>query len=135
IGFGNPNANAEFKGQKEIERLFSPEFRNRLDATITFSPLTQEIMLKIVDKFMIELNDQLLAKKVDLTLSAEARKYLAKKGHDSKFGARPLARVIQTEIKDKLSNEILFGELVKGGRVRVGVEEDHLTFDWSERGA
>ena len=87
-------------------------------------------MERIVDKFIVEVNGQLTSKGVRLILTQKARVWLAKKGHDPKFGARPLARVIQTDIKDKLSNEILFGELTKGGEVQVDVSEDQLTFSW-----
>jgi ATP-dependent Clp protease ATP-binding subunit ClpA len=130
IGFGNPQGDTESKGQRAVERFFSPEFRNRLDAIVTFSSLDRSIMERIVDKFIVEVNGQLASKGVRLILTQNARTWLAKKGHDSKFGARPLARVIQTEIKDKLSDQILFGELTKGGDVQVDVSEDQLTFSW-----
>ena len=130
IGFGNPQGDTESKGQRAVERFFSPEFRNRLDAIVTFSSLDRSIMERIVDKFIVEVNGQLASKGVRLILTQNARTWLAKKGHDSKFGARPLARVIQTEIKDKLSDQILFGELAKGGEVQVDVSEDQLTFSW-----
>jgi ATP-dependent Clp protease ATP-binding subunit ClpA len=86
-------------------------------------------MEMVVDKFIFELNGQLSAKKVNLKISPEVRTWLAQKGHDPQYGARPLARVIQTEIKDALSDEILFGKLRKGGEVRLGLEDDKLTFD------
>ncbi|MDM8517458.1 ATP-dependent Clp protease ATP-binding subunit ClpA [Desulfobacterales bacterium HSG16] len=130
IGFGSSEFDAEGKGKKAIELFFSPEFRNRLDSIITFKSLSVEIMKKVVDKFIVELNEQLAAKKIMLTLSDKARAYLAKKGHDPRFGARPLGRVIQTEIKDILSDEILFGQLEKGGTVRVGVSADKLIFKY-----
>ena len=131
IGFGDVKYDSEGKGKKAIEQFFSPEFRNRLDGIITFNALSQEIMEMVVDKFMAELNEQLGAKKVALTISPAARTWLAKKGHDARYGARPLARVIQTEIKDQLSDEILFGKLVKGGNVHVDEKEDRLVFEIS----
>jgi ATP-dependent Clp protease ATP-binding subunit ClpA len=88
-------------------------------------------MEKVVDKFIAELNVQLAAKKVALTISPAVRTWLAKKGYDPQYGARPLARVIQAEIKDNLSNEILFGQMQKGGLVHVDLKDDELTFDYS----
>ncbi len=132
IGFGDPKKNSEFKGQKAIERIFSPEFRNRLDDIITFKPLTPEIMERIVDKFVQELNDQLTTKKASVSLSPAARRWLARKGHDPQYGARPLTRLMQTEIKDPLSDEILFGKLEKGGQVLIDVAEDKLEFQMAE---
>ena len=131
IGFGKTHKDAESKGKKAIEKLFSPEFRNRLDETITFNALNLEIMEMIVDKFIAELNQQLAIKKVALTISPAVRTWLAKKGHDPTYGARPLSRVIQTEIKDKLSDEILFGELQNGGLVSLDLAKDKLTFNYS----
>lgn len=119
------------KGKKAIENFFSPEFRNRLDDTINFQPLTQEIMEQVVDKFMDELAPQLAVKKVSVRLSANARKWLAQKGHDPHFGARPLDRLIQKEIKDVLTDEILFGRLTKGGEVFIKVKDDRLMFSFS----
>jgi ATP-dependent Clp protease ATP-binding subunit ClpA len=122
------------RGLAAIEKLFSPEFRNRLDAIIPFHSLTQDIMEKIVDKFMAELGVQLAAKNVLLDLSPEARSWLAKKGFDPAFGARPLGRLIQKEIKDRLAEKILFGELVSGGRVNVGLADSgELDFTFFSR--
>ena len=132
IGFGDVHADTEFKGMKAIEKMFSPEFRNRLDEIITFNALSLEIMEMIVDKFMREVNEQLMGKKVVVEYSDALRTYLAKKGHDPRYGARPLSRVIQTEIKDALSDEILFGQLSKGGTVFVDLKDDKLTFDYSK---
>ena len=128
IGFGDSSKDTESKGQKAIEGFFSPEFRNRLDATITFHSLTVEIMKLIVDKFIKELNEQLAAKKVVLTITPDVRLYLAQKGYDPTYGARPLSRLIQTEIKDGLSDEILFGRLTKGGVITVDIKDDELVF-------
>ena len=130
IGFGQTHKDAQSKGKKAIEKLFSPEFRNRLDETITFNALDLDIMELIVDKFIAELNQQLTIKKVALTISPAVRTWLAKKGHDPTYGARPLARVIQNEVKDKLSDEILFGELQNGGLVSLDMTGDELTFNY-----
>ncbi|MBW1723907.1 MAG: ATP-dependent Clp protease ATP-binding subunit ClpA [Deltaproteobacteria bacterium] len=130
IGFGDKEHDTQDKGEKAIEKFFSPEFRNRLDDIIHFNALTEDIMKKVVDKFMNELKEQLAVKKVSIRLSAGARTWLAKNGHDSRFGARHLSRLIQTEIKDNLSDEILFGRLVKGGEVFVDLENDKLTFSY-----
>ena len=127
IGFGAGRAG---DGHKEIERLFSPEFRNRLDEIVTFDALRPEVMLRVVDKFIEEVREQLAEKKVTLVLEDDARAWLAEKGYDPNFGARPLARVIQTELKDRLSDQILFGPLAKGGRVRVHLGDGKLSFDW-----
>jgi ATP-dependent Clp protease ATP-binding subunit ClpA len=122
------------RGLGAVEKLFSPEFRNRLDAIIPFHSLTQDIMEKIVDKFMGELGVQLAAKNVMLDLSPEARAWLAKKGFDPAFGARPLGRLIQKEIKDPLAEKILFGDLASGGKVHVGLTgTGELDFTYSPR--
>jgi len=131
IGFGDVYKDTASKGLKAIEKLFSPEFRNRLDEIINFNSLDLEIMEMVVDKFMAELNGQLAAKKVALTISPTVRTWLAKKGYDPQYGARPLARVIQTEIKDRLSDEILFGKMQKGGLVQLDLSDDKIVFDLS----
>ncbi|MCG6552669.1 MAG: ATP-dependent Clp protease ATP-binding subunit ClpA [Candidatus Magnetominusculus sp. LBB02] len=128
IGFGDRTKDTAAKGKDALNRLFSPEFRNRLDDTIHFNPLNNEIMLMVVDKFIGELMGQLHKKKVTITISDETRKHLALKGYDRRYGARPLARVIQTEIKTALSEEILFGRLQKGGRVSIGMNSDKIDF-------
>ena len=128
IGFGDVHKDVESKGKKAVEKFFSPEFRNRLDGIIQFNSLNLEIMKKVVDKFIAEVNEQLLAKKVLLTVSAKVRTWLAKKGYDPKYGARPLERLIQTEIKDVLSDQILFGRLAKGGEIVVDLKKDKLIF-------
>ena len=129
IGFGG-RSNAD-KGSKAIERLFSPEFRNRLDATITFASLSPEVIERVVDKFVLELDAQLNDKKVFIQLTPAARRYLAHKGYDPTFGARPMARLIQTEIKRVLADEILFGHLREGGRVEIDARDDQLTFGYA----
>ena len=144
IGFGGSmrDVSAE-KGKKAIEKLFSPEFRNRLDEMITFNPLSIEIMEQIVDKFFHEVQAQVTAKKVSAKLSPAARNWLARNGFSPEYGARPLARLMQVEIKDSLSNEILFGALAAGGTVTIdlapdadepapaGAEKRHLIFEYA----
>ena len=129
IGFGDVNKDTESKGKKAIEKFFSPEFRNRLDAIISFQALNLDIMEKIVDKFLKELNEQLVTKKVIVNITPAVRTWLAKVGYVPRFGARPLDRVIQKEIKDHLSDDILFGLLNKGGEVVIDLKDDKLTFN------
>ena len=131
IGFGDRSKDTHSKGKDAINRLFSAEFRNRLDCTITFNALTPEIMKKVVDKFINELQQQLSQKKVMIDLSDKARNCLAGRGYDPQYGARPLGRLIQTWIKDVLSEEVLFGRLSKGGKVSIDVDKDKLTFNYS----
>jgi ATP-dependent Clp protease ATP-binding subunit ClpA len=115
---------------KAIERLFTPEFRNRLDAIIQFRSLTLEIITQVVDKFIFELENQLAEKKVALILSPEARLWLAERGFDPVMGARPMARILQETIKKPLAEEILFGRLTDGGTVTVVVTgDDRLEFE------
>ena len=129
LGFG-ARSNAG-KGKEAIEKMFSPEFRNRLDAMIVFNSLTMEIIERVVDKFIIELDHQLNEKKVFLQLTVKARRWLAERGYDPSFGARPMARLIQNEIKRVLADEILFGQLQSGGKVEVDENEGKLTFTYS----
>jgi ATP-dependent Clp protease ATP-binding subunit ClpA len=123
------------KSKAAIERVFSPEFRNRLDAIITFRPLSEPVMETIVEKFVLQLESQLADRHVAITLAPEARQWLARRGFDPKFGARPLARVIQKEVRDRLADEILFGALEHGGTVTIGVDDDRLTFSVLARSA
>ncbi len=133
IGFGDRSKDTRSKGKDAIKKLFSAEFRNRLDSVITFNSLTPEIMKKVVEKFITELKKQLSQKKVVITLSDKARNWLVEHGHDPQFGARPLGRLIQTEIKDVLSEEVLFGKLFKGGKVNIDLAKDKLTFKYSPK--
>ncbi len=126
IGFGG-RSTAE-RGQEALEKLFTPEFRNRLDATIRFQSLDIDVIERVVDKFVMELDLQLNERKVFLTLTPSARRYLAEKGFDDTFGARPMARLIHKEIKQALADELLFGRLQSGGKVTVDVQDDKLTF-------
>ncbi|KPZ59604.1 ATP-dependent Clp protease ATP-binding subunit ClpA [Pseudoalteromonas sp. P1-13-1a] len=114
----------------EINKVFSPEFRNRLDNIIWFNHLEKEVILQVVDKFVVELQAQLDKKSVNLELTSKAREWLADKGYDKAMGARPMARVIQDELKKPLANEILFGELVDGGTVKVSVKDKKINFDY-----
>jgi ATP-dependent Clp protease ATP-binding subunit ClpA len=109
--------------------MFSPEFRNRLDAKIDFNALSPEVMGSIVDKFILELSEQLAPRNVTVEVTPEARALLAVKGYDPDNGARPLGRVIQDEIKKPLGDELLFGKLERGGRVRVDVREGQWVFE------
>ncbi len=129
LGFG-AQSNAG-KGKEAIEKMFSPEFRNRLDASISFNSLSRENIERVVDKFIMELDHQLNERKVFLQLTAGARRWFAERGYDPAFGARPMARLIQNEIKRVLADEILFGRLQNGGKVEVDENEGKLTFTYS----
>jgi ATP-dependent Clp protease ATP-binding subunit ClpA len=129
LGFGAPS-NAG-KGKEAVEKMFSPEFRNRLDAMISFNSLSRENIERVVDKFIIELDHQLNDRKVFLSLTATARRWFADRGYDPAFGARPMARLIQNEIKRVLADEILFGKLQNGGKVEVDESDGKLTFTYS----
>jgi ATP-dependent Clp protease ATP-binding subunit ClpA len=133
IGFGSEVRKGD--DEEAINRLFTPEFRNRLDAIISFKPLNPETIGRVVDKFVLQLEEQLADRSVTIELTADARKWLAEKGYDHLFGARPLARVIQEHIKKPLAEELLFGRLAKGGIVRVSRDKDKLAFEFLERPA
>ena len=130
IGFSHASDEGKWKGLKAVEKAFSPEFRNRLDAIVTFNALPIPVVLKVVDKFVAQIQRKLKVRRVKLEVSDEVRHWLAERGYDSKLGARPLGRLIQREIEDRLSDEILFGRLEKGGRVRVEVEGEGLSFQF-----
>ncbi len=125
IGFGRDRREGE--DTAAIERMFTPEFRNRLDAVISFAPLPKETILQVVEKFVLQLEAQLMDRHVSIELSKTAAEWLADKGYDEKMGARPLGRVIQEYIKKPLAEELLFGKLAKGGLVKVGVHKGELT--------
>jgi ATP-dependent Clp protease ATP-binding subunit ClpA len=131
VGFGDRSRDRQLKGKDAAMNLFSPEFRNRIDATLLFNSLTKEVMKQVVDKFIDEFGRALKKKKVSITLSSEAREWLALKGYDTTYGARPLGRLMQERIKDELSEEILFGRLKKGGSVTIGFSNDALTFQYA----
>ncbi len=127
IGFGRDRREGE--DTAAVERMFTPEFRNRLDAVISFAPLPKEVILLVVEKFVMQLEVQLMERGVSIELTKEAAEWIADKGYDDKMGARPLARVIQEHIKKPLAEELLFGKLAKGGLVRVAVEGDKLVLE------
>lgn len=124
IGFGRDRREGE--DTAAIERTFTPEFRNRLDAVISFAPLGREVVMQIVEKFVLQLEAQLMDRGVSIELTPAAADWIAEKGYDDKMGARPLARVIQEHIKKPLAEELLFGKLTKGGIVRVAVKKGEI---------
>ena len=129
IGFGDDQAStARGRMKAAVERIFSPEFRNRLDAIVPFDPLTPATMETIVEKFILQLEAQLAERRVAIALDPAARAWLARRGYDPVYGARPLARVVQAEVRNPLTDEILFGRLEHGGTVRIGLADDALTF-------
>jgi ATP-dependent Clp protease ATP-binding subunit ClpA len=128
IGFGSEVRTGD--DHEAINRMFTPEFRNRLDAIISFKALSPETIGRVVDKFVLQLEEQLADRNVTIELAAEARKWLAERGYDVLFGARPLARIIQEHIKKPLAEELLFGRLAKGGIVRVTRVGDKLEFEF-----
>jgi ATP-dependent Clp protease ATP-binding subunit ClpA len=130
IGFGREARQGE--DDDAIKRMFTPEFRNRLDATITFAGLTQEIVGRVVEKFVMQLEAQLADRNVTIELSSAAKEWLAERGYDRLYGARPLGRVIQEHIKKPLAEELLFGKLVKGGAVKVTLKDNKLDFEYTE---
>ncbi|OYZ68852.1 MAG: ATP-dependent Clp protease ATP-binding subunit ClpA, partial [Methylophilaceae bacterium 17-43-7] len=121
IGFTNAKDSTDEAA--DLKRFFSPEFRNRLDATVSFGALSQEIIIRVVDKFLMQLEDQLHEKKVDVTFSDALKAYLGKKGFDPLMGARPMARLIQDTIRKALADELLFGRLSNGGSVHVDIDD------------
>jgi ATP-dependent Clp protease ATP-binding subunit ClpA len=130
IGFTNSKQAGD--EQADIKRLFSPEFRNRLDATVSFASLSQDVIIRVVDKFLMQLEDQLHEKKVEVTFSDALKTYLGKKGFDPLMGARPMARLIQDTIRKALADELLFGKLANGGNVHVDIDDKDqvkLVFD------
>ncbi len=130
IGFGDDQtAGANGRTKAAIERAFSPEFRNRLDAVVTFGSLPPAVVEMLVEKFVLQLETQLAERRVAITLEPDARGWLARKGYDPKYGARPLARLIQTDVRNPLTDEILFGGLEHGGTVRISLADDAIRFD------
>jgi ATP-dependent Clp protease ATP-binding subunit ClpA len=130
IGFGRERRTGE--DTAALERIFTPEFRNRLDAVISFAPLGKEVILQVVEKFVLQLEAQLLDRNVHIELTPEAALWLGDKGYDDKMGARPLGRVIQEYIKKPLAEELLFGKLTKGGVVRVAVKDGAIDLQVQE---
>jgi ATP-dependent Clp protease ATP-binding subunit ClpA len=130
IGFGREARVGE--DEEAVKRLFTPEFRNRLDAVIAFAGLTPEIVGRVVEKFVMQLEAQLADRNVTIELSSAAKEWLAERGYDRLYGARPLSRQIQEHIKKPLAEELLFGKLVKGGSVKVGLKDGKLDFEITE---
>ena len=124
---------AQQRSKGAVEKVFSPEFRNRLDAIVSFGPLSPGVMETIVEKFILQLEAQLSERRVAITLEPEARAWLAEKGYDPVYGARPLARVVQSEVRDPLTDEILFGQLESGGTVTIRVQDGKLAFEYAGR--
>ncbi|WP_372884081.1 ATP-dependent Clp protease ATP-binding subunit ClpA [Shimia sp.] len=129
IGFGRDRREGE--DTAAIERTFTPEFRNRLDAVISFAPLSKKVIMRVVEKFVLQLEAQLMDRNVTIELTPKAAEWLGERGYDDKMGARPLARVIQEHIKKPLAEELLFGKLAKGGVVKVTVKGDALKLELS----
>ena len=127
IGFGD---RLPGETRQAVEKTFSPEFRNRLDAIISFRPLDEEVMTRVVDKFIRQLQTSLTERKVTLVLTDGARRDLARRGYDPIFGARPLGRLIESEIGNLLAEEILFGQLSGGGKVRITCKSGKLDFSY-----
>ncbi|RMX07637.1 ATP-dependent Clp protease ATP-binding subunit ClpA [Corticibacter populi] len=121
IGFTNPRQAGD--EMADLKRMFTPEFRNRLDAIVSFRPLDEQIILRVVDKFLLQLESQLAEKKVEVSFTDELRRYLARKGFDPLMGARPMQRLIQDTIRKSLADELLFGRLADGGRVVIGLQQ------------
>ena len=138
LGVGSPESNAGMQtgaaAKKAVEQTFSPEFRNRLDAIVYFNPLDPITVGQVVGKQLLELESQLLAKGVDIDVSADVREWLAQKGYDRTMGARPLARLIQDSVKKPLAEEILFGSLENGGSVRVLMKDGQVSFEFKSKG-
>ncbi|MER5172321.1 ATP-dependent Clp protease ATP-binding subunit ClpA [Thioclava sp. GXIMD2076] len=132
IGFGRDRREGE--DTAAIERTFTPEFRNRLDAVVSFAPLPRETIIQVVDKFVLQLEAQLIDRNVHIELTPEAANWLAEKGYDERMGARPLGRVIQEHIKKPLAEELLFGKLTKGGLAKVSVKDDEIVIEAEEPG-
>jgi ATP-dependent Clp protease ATP-binding subunit ClpA len=129
IGFGESGADGSSGGKKALERVFSPEFRNRLDATIFFDSLSREVVRRVVDKFLDEVDGQLAERRVHLEVSDAAKEWFAEHGYDRTFGARPMARLIQDKLKVALADELLFGKLENGGIARVDVADGEIAIE------
>jgi ATP-dependent Clp protease ATP-binding subunit ClpA len=129
LGFGQEASNTN--REKAIKNFFKPEFRNRLDEVVYFNPLQPEVVKKVAEKFILELSEQLKARSVELDVTNEVYEYFAKVGFDPILGARPMRRLIQSKLKDPLTDELLFGKLVKGGKVKVSIVDDNLSFTYN----
>jgi ATP-dependent Clp protease ATP-binding subunit ClpA len=127
IGFGRDQREGE--DEEAIKKLFTPEFRNRLDAVVPFDYLPTEVVSRVVEKFILELEIQLAERNVMISVTEDAKKWMAEKGYDKSFGARPLGRVIQENIKKPLADELLFGRLQKGGEVVIRMIDGKIDFE------
>jgi len=128
VGFRSEDGIDLTRGDKALTRTFTPEFRNRLDAVVRFDSLPRTVVLRIVRKFIAQLDAQLAEHKASIELTDPAANWIADKGYDPKLGARPLARLIQKKVEDPLADELLFGKLAKGGRITVDLADDELVF-------
>jgi ATP-dependent Clp protease ATP-binding subunit ClpA len=127
IGFGD--VSKEDAGDEAVQKMFSPEFRNRLDAIVPFSYLPTEVISRVVDKFILQLELQLAEQNVHIQFDTDARAWLGERGYDKLYGARPMSRLIQEKVKQPLAEELLFGKLAHGGEVHVSVKENALAFE------
>jgi ATP-dependent Clp protease ATP-binding subunit ClpA len=127
IGFGAMSR--EDAQEDAVKKMFTPEFRNRLDAIVPFSYLPPAVVARVVDKFILQLELQLADRNVHIDLDDEARQWLTERGYDKMYGARPMGRLVQEKIKQPLAEELLFGKLVNGGEVKVRIRENALTFE------
>jgi ATP-dependent Clp protease ATP-binding subunit ClpA len=127
IGFGD--VSKEDASDEAVKKMFTPEFRNRLDAIVPFAYLGQETVSRVVDKFILKLELQLAEQNVHIQFDGDARQWLGKRGYDRLYGARPMARLIQEKVKQPLAEELLFGKLSQGGEVHVSVKDDKLAFE------
>jgi ATP-dependent Clp protease ATP-binding subunit ClpA len=133
---GFTDSKAQGDEMADIKRMFTPEFRNRIDSIISFRALDEDIILRVVDKFLMQLEEQLHEKKVEAIFTESLRKFLARKGFDPLMGARPMSRLIQDMIRKALADELLFGRLVSGGRVTVDMDEkDNVILEFPESDA
>ncbi len=127
LGFGQLSREGE--DEQAVQKMFTPEFRNRLDAIVPFSYLPTEVVARVVEKFILQLELQLADRNVHITLDDESKAWLTTKGYDKLYGARPMSRLIQEKIKQPLAEELLFGKLVHGGEVHVRLKDDALAFE------
>jgi ATP-dependent Clp protease ATP-binding subunit ClpA len=127
VGFGNLTREGE--DEQAVQKMFTPEFRNRLDAIVPFGYLPPEVVARVVEKFILQLELQLADRNVHISLDDDAKAWLTTKGYDKLYGARPMGRLIQEKIKQPLAEELLFGKLVHGGEVKVHLKDGALTFE------